>query len=37
MSQDQGEKTKSTISEEAYKEIVTNELERVGIGGKFVW
>ncbi|XP_065354205.1 organic cation transporter protein [Calliphora vicina] len=37
MSQDQGEKSKSTISEEAYKEIVTNELERIGIGGKFVW
>ncbi|KAI8123043.1 hypothetical protein FF38_11699, partial [Lucilia cuprina] len=37
MSQDQGEKSKSSISEEAYKEIVTNELERVGIGGKFVW
>lgn len=37
MTQDQGEKSKSTITEDAYKEIITNELERVGSGGKFVW
>ena len=37
MTQNQEEKTKSYITEDAYKEIVTNELERIGIGGKFVW
>lgn len=37
MTQDQGEKSKSIVSEESYKEIVTNELERVGSGGVYVW
>ncbi|XP_013097503.1 organic cation transporter protein [Stomoxys calcitrans] len=37
MTQDQGEKSKAIITEEAYKEIVTNELERVGTGGLYVW
>uniref|UniRef100_T1PCT3 Major Facilitator Superfamily protein n=1 Tax=Musca domestica TaxID=7370 RepID=T1PCT3_MUSDO len=37
MTQDQGEKSKVVISEDTYKDIITNELERIGTGGIFVW
>ncbi|XP_037945811.1 organic cation transporter protein [Teleopsis dalmanni] len=37
MTKDSAEKSKELIREETYKEIVTNELERIGSGGAFVW
>ncbi|KAI9584726.1 organic cation transporter protein [Glossina fuscipes] len=37
MNKNESEKPKEFISEETYKEIITNELERIGTSGKFVW
>lgn len=31
------EKAKETITEEKFKDLLTEQLERVGAGGAFVW